>query len=73
MSTYSELPRQASIETTAFSVSIPQDDINDLMTLVRLSKLGPRTYENTSANGKYGLMYDWMSEMKDHWETSFDW
>lgn len=73
MSDYGEFLHQPSVETTPFTVNISDDDLQGLLDLVRLSKLGPQTYENTTAAGKYGVTHDWMSQAKNHWTSGFDW
>ncbi|KAH7133922.1 Alpha/Beta hydrolase protein [Dactylonectria macrodidyma] len=73
MSAYSTLPRPISIEASKYRVETAPQDLQALLNLVRNSKLGPRTFENSQANGQYGLTYEWMSQAKSYWETSFDW
>lgn len=73
MANYAQLPHRSSVETKPFVVKTSDADLQGLLDLVRLSKLGPRTYENTAAGGKYGLTYDWMSQAKDRWTSGFDW
>lgn len=73
MPNYAELPTGVTLETEIFKVAIPHDQQQDLLNLVRASKLGPQTYENTGEDGKYGLTYKWISEAKSYWENSFDW
>lgn len=73
MSGYDKLPRQASIEVSPFRLATSSDELQSFRHLIRLSKLGPRTYENSSTDGKYGLSYEWMTEAKAYWENTFDW
>ena len=73
MSNYGEVPKRTSLAVSNFDVAIPQDQIQDFLHLIRASRLGPQTYENTGANGRYGLTYEWMSEAKAYWENEFDW
>ncbi|KAF9872909.1 epoxide hydrolase [Colletotrichum karsti] len=70
---YAQLPHEASVKVSPFHVAVSRDELQDFHDLIRLSKLGPRTYENSSANGRYGVTYEWMSEAKAYWESRFDW
>ena len=73
MSQYDRLPQGASLDVTRFTLAIPDTQLADFNQLLRLSKLGPKTYENLQKDGRFGLTYDWMSTAKSHWETKFDW
>jgi microsomal epoxide hydrolase len=66
-------PHKPFIEVSPFTVKVAEAELTAFYDLLRLSKLGPRTYENTSANGKFGVTYDWMSKAKEHWQNVFDW
>ncbi|KIW12242.1 hypothetical protein PV08_09518 [Exophiala spinifera] len=66
-------PHKPSIKVSPFTVKVPEADLKAFYDLLRLSKLGPRTYENTGANGRFGVTYDWMSKTRDHWQNTFDW
>lgn len=57
-----------------FTLSIPDSDLDDLRTLLRLSPLGPETWENTHTDTEdYGVSYKWLSEAKEHWLNTFSW
>lgn len=73
MASYGDFPYVPIVETTPLTVRTSDEDLQGLLELVRLSKLGPQTYENTSAGGKYGVTYDWISEAKNRWTSGFDW
>ncbi|KAF5522022.1 putative epoxide hydrolase [Colletotrichum aenigma] len=73
MSDYAQLPHTPILETSPFRLSTPPEELQELRDLVRLSKLGPRTYENSSAGGKYGVEYEWMAQAKERWAEGFDW
>jgi microsomal epoxide hydrolase len=65
------LPKNATIAAKPFKISIPDLQLDDLWTLIRLSKLPPATYEGTKE--EYGVTSKWMSEMKTYWENDFNW
>lgn len=46
MSNYDTLPKAVCLELTSFTVAIPDNELRDFRELLRLSKLGPKTYEN---------------------------
>ncbi|KAF4806279.1 putative epoxide hydrolase [Colletotrichum siamense] len=73
MSDYAQPPHTPTLETSPFRLSTPPEELQELRDLVRLSKLGPRTYENSSAGGKFGVEYAWMAEAKERWAGGFDW
>ena len=73
MSRYDRLPKGATLGLTDFKVAIPEVELNDFKELLRLSRLGPKTYENLQKDGHFGVTYEWMSKAKSHWETNFDW
>ena len=73
MSSYDRLPQGLSVALESFTVDIPDAELSDFNELLRLSKLGPKTYENLQIDGRFGVTYEWMSKAKSHWETRFDW
>ncbi|KAJ9495788.1 hypothetical protein H2202_008831 [Exophiala xenobiotica] len=73
---FDTLPHSASKTIKPFNVAIPQQDLDNLTTLLKLSRLPPPTYENSLPGGggpRLGLRRDWLSAAKQHWETEFDW
>ncbi|KAL4810130.1 Alpha/Beta hydrolase protein [Aspergillus unguis] len=70
---FTKLPAAASIKPSPFRVAIPDEQVSDFKTLLKLSKLGPQTYENSQKDGKFGVTYEWMSSMKEEWLNNFDW
>ncbi|KAK5459550.1 hypothetical protein LTS15_003679 [Exophiala xenobiotica] len=73
---FDALPHSASKTIKPFNVAIPHQDLDNLTTLLKLSRLPPPTYENTLPRGggpRLGLRRDWLSAAKKHWETEFDW
>ncbi|KAJ7126248.1 Alpha/Beta hydrolase protein [Mycena epipterygia] len=69
---FTRLPAGATIRPEPFKVAIPQSDVDELATLLKLSKLAPATYENLHPDRKYGITTGWMEHAKKEWET-FDW
>jgi microsomal epoxide hydrolase len=76
MASYDTVPQGASIQVDKFTLSIPDQEVQDFKDLLRLSKLAPKTYENLHADtkaGKFGVSYEWMTKAKDYWLNQYDW
>lgn len=73
MAGYNTVPQSAQLQPEEFQVAISEQELSDFKDLLRLSKIAPRTYENTQADGKYGVTHEWMSQVKKYWETEYDW
>ncbi|GES57515.1 epoxide hydrolase [Aspergillus terreus] len=73
MSNFSKLPSAATINPTPFKVSIPQEQLDELQTLLKLSKIAPPTYENTRPTRQYGITSDWLTTIRKQWQNDFDW
>lgn len=58
---------------TPFKVSIPDSELQDFKTLLRLSKIPSPTYETLQTDRKYGLSHEWMTTAKAQWLDGFDW
>jgi hypothetical protein len=56
-----------------FKVSIPDQDLEDFKNLLKLSKIGPETFENSCGDASYGLSRSWVSQAKDRWLNGYDW
>ena len=72
-SAFSRVPSTAKTIPTPFRVSIPEDQLTEFKTLIKLGKLGPRTYENSQPDNRYGVTYDWLQDMQKQWVNDFDW
>ena len=71
---YDKLPSNATLKPTNFQAHIPDQQLSDFKTLLRLSPIGPETYENTSrTDGQYGVGREWLIETKDYWQNKYDW
>lgn len=61
------------IQPKPFKVDIPQSALDELKTLLKLSKLAPPTYENSQDDRRYGVSAKWTQNAKDKWLNEFDW
>ncbi|XXG96447.1 hypothetical protein Hte_002730 [Hypoxylon texense] len=72
MAAFARLPTAAKTQPTPFIASTPESDLNEFRVLLKLSKIGKETYENTQQDRKYGITSDWLAKAKTQWEK-FDW
>ncbi|KAG8528412.1 uncharacterized protein KY384_007330 [Bacidia gigantensis] len=56
-----------------FTVAVPDDDVDELKQLLKLSKIAGPTYENTQEDRRYGVTQAWLTKARDHWLNEFDW
>jgi microsomal epoxide hydrolase len=77
MSSFSDLPAKASLKPKPFKAHVSDQELSDFKQLLKLSKIGPKTYENSVADVKdftsFGISRDWLAETKAYWETKYDW
>ena len=71
MAEYGTLPANNTLKISDLNVAFPAQKLQDLEDLLRLAKLGPKTYENSG--GDFGVSYQWMSDAKEYWAKTFDW
>lgn len=74
-SDFGTLPKGAAPtrEVKPFTVHVPDEALEEMKTLVRLSKLCSPIYEGEQADRKYGVTNKWMRDAKDYWLKEFDW
>ncbi|KAH9845569.1 Epoxide hydrolase [Teratosphaeria destructans] len=74
---FDTIPSKASLKIQPFKAHVSQEELDDFKQLVRLSKIGPKTYENQITDVKdftsFGISRQWMEDAKKHWETKYDW
>lgn len=73
MADYDNIPRNATLVPSRFKVKIPEPQVKDFQDLLRLSKIGPKTYENLREDRKFGITHQWLTEAKAYWETKYSW
>lgn len=73
MADYDNIPKNATLVPSRFKVKIPEAQVKDLTDLLRLSKIGPRTYENLRDDRKFGITHQWLTEAKEYWEKVYNW
>lgn len=70
---FDTVPSNASLKPSKFTAQVSDQDLNDFKQLLKLSKIGPETYENLREDRYFGVNRQWLKEAKQHWETSYDW
>ena len=70
--TFSSLPTDTQGAVGPFTIKTPQVVLDELKSLVKLSKIASATFENSQKDGKWGLDREWMLNIKDKW-VEFDW
>ncbi|OPB44494.1 hypothetical protein A0O28_0028130 [Trichoderma guizhouense] len=56
-----------------FTLHISDEDCSQLRELLRLSRVGPTTWENQHQDGRYGISHQWLVSTKEYWLNEFDW
>lgn len=65
--------KNATIPIKPFQLAHTQQEVDDMKTLIRLSPLGPDTYENSAERKEaLGISMDSMKEIKSAW-LEYDW
>lgn len=72
---FGKLPEGASKSIQPFTIDFPQSDLDDLKTLLKLSRVAGPVHENSlpGEDRHLGVRREWLIKAKKHWETSFDW
>lgn len=75
MSGYDSLPAGASNNIRIFEANIPEEKLNELKQLIKLSPIGPVVYENDEGNHDrgFGMTRKWLVDAKEQWLNKFDW
>ncbi|KAH6970284.1 epoxide hydrolase [Fusarium avenaceum] len=71
MSQFSNVPPQALKQPEPFSLHVSDEDLEEFKSLLKLSKIGPLTWENSREG--FGVTREWLSDTKDFWLQHFDW
>lgn len=63
-SSFAVVPPKATLELRPFTVHVPEKDVESFKTLLDVSKVGPKTFENTENSGKFGTQRKWLQHAK---------
>jgi microsomal epoxide hydrolase len=75
MASFDTIPKAAKSQPSPYRVYVSGDLVEQLKQLLKLSRVGPATYENLHAEpskGTFGLTREWLANAKKEWEI-FDW
>lgn len=70
---FGTIPQNAPGKPEPFTLRVSDEDLADFRSLLRLSKVGPATWENGRGDGSLGVTRDWLAGAKDAWLGAFDW
>ncbi len=70
---YSQVPADATARISPFKIAISDKSLEELHTLLSLSKLAPVTYEGLQQDRRYGITREWLEQAKSTWLKNFDW
>lgn len=73
MSGFDSVPKSATIKPTPFTIEVPDEKIADFKQLLKLSPIGPGTFENQQQDRRFGITQKWLKDAKEHWLGKFDW
>ncbi|KAH6668254.1 Alpha/Beta hydrolase protein [Halenospora varia] len=71
--TFSAIPPGATVTPTPFTINISDGALDELNTLLRLSKLSKPTYENTTKEKYFGISREWLENSVSSWKNDFNW
>ena len=66
-------PADPSANLTPFSISVPDEELEDLKTLLRLSHIAAPNWENSHDDGFFGIPRDVLVDVVKHWQNGYDW
>ncbi|KAH7379160.1 Alpha/Beta hydrolase protein [Phaeosphaeria sp. MPI-PUGE-AT-0046c] len=69
---FTKCPPTARCNPTPFQVSVPESQLEELRQLLKLSKIGPKTFETEQSGADFGITRDWLIQAKAEWEA-FNW
>lgn len=56
-----------------FNVAIPEEDVQNLKTLLKILPIAAANYENSQNDRRFGSPRQWLVESVDYWQNKFDW
>ena len=71
---FSDLPAGAQVDKIKpYKIDIPQDDLEQMLTLIKYARIAPKTWENSNNGSQYGIERDWLIQAREYWLNKFDW
>lgn len=69
---YDSIPSGCSLKLEPYKAHASDQALSDFKQLLKLSPIGPKTYENLREDRFFGISYKWLAEAKQYWETQYD-
>jgi len=73
MGDYTKLPSQVKVKPTPYKAHVPEERLAQMKELIKVSPIGPVSYENQQEDRSWGMPRQWLADAKEHWATKFDW
>lgn len=70
---YSTPPHSPTIPIKPFTYSVPDNELDELKTLLKSSRLTKKGYENSTKEIYLGVKRDWVEEARRYWLGEYDW
>lgn len=70
---YDTIPAKATLKPEKFTARVSDEALNDFKQVLKVSKIGPKTYENLREDRFFGITRQWLADSKAYWETKYDW
>lgn len=70
---YDTIPSNATLKPEKFTAHVSDQEIDEFKQLLKLSRIGPKTYENQKPDDYLGISREWLVGAKDHWLNKYDW
>lgn len=74
---FDSIPSKASLKPEKFTAHVSDLELEGFKLLLRLSRIGPKTFENQVSDVKdfnsWGITREWLEGAKEHWLTKYDW
>ena len=74
---YNTFPGQVSLKPEEYNAHVTDLELEGFKIALRISRLGPKTYENQVADPKdyrsFGINRQWLEEAKEYWLHNYDW
>ncbi|KAK5703892.1 hypothetical protein LTR97_002905 [Elasticomyces elasticus] len=74
---FDTIPSKASLKLQPFTAYVSEEELESFQTLLKHSRIGPKTYENLTADVKdfthFGISRQWLEDAKKQWKAKYDW
>ncbi|KAF4313285.1 Alpha/beta hydrolase fold-1 [Botryosphaeria dothidea] len=66
-------PISSGAALSQFNVAIPEEDVQNLKTLLKILPIAAANYENSQNDRRFGSPRQWLVESVAYWQNKFDW